>query len=382
MNHEQLLREALAAKATEASVDLTLDDIRRDATRRTSRRRVVVALAAAAVVAVVVPTAVLTRPGNGDPTPAPSPAPSQTNRTSPSPAPGTRLDAIPRGADPQIPYLQGGVVHQPGGTTSRMPASASDVVAFTPYHGGWIVLDSVGGLAQLDNTGAEVRRSRQGEAALAVSSDLMRTAFQLGGNILVGISSGMGQGETPHAVGLHARLVGFLGDRVVYNAAGTVRAVDDAGKETVVPGLTQARATSPDGDLVAGSGADDNSIRVVSVSQGRALWTKSGWFCAAFSPDGRYLAAYRTATGGELETVAILDARTGEVVTTSDTLGVQALPAPPTAWEDDQHLLIPYRGGSSWALLRLATSGHVDRATDVVESPSQDMPPFVFAARP
>jgi hypothetical protein len=100
-----------------------------------------------------------------------------------------------------------------------------------------------------------------------------------------------------------------------------------------------------------------------------------------FSPDGRYLAAYQSATGGELETVAILDARSGAIVATSVTPGVQALPAPPAAWEDDDDLLIPYRGGSSWALLRLAPDGSVDRASQVVKSPA-DAPPFEFAVRP
>lgn len=381
MNHEDLLRETLRAKAYDAPHGPSLDHIRRRATRRTARRRVLVGLAAAAVVAITVPTALLLRPSDG-PGPAPSPSPSLT--TSPSSGVPTPigLETIPRGADPRVTYLQEGVVHGPDGSTSRLPAAATDVVAFTPYHGGWIVLDSVGGLTQYDNTGAEVRRSHDGESALAVSPDLMRTAFQLGGKILVGISSGMGEGETTHAVDPHARLVGFLGDRVVYAAGGTVRVVDDVGQESVVPGLSQAWATSPDGDLVAGSGADQgDSIRVVSVSTGQVLWNRAGWFAAAFSPDGRYLAAYRTATGGDFETVAILDAHTGAVVATSRTPGLPALPSPPTAWEAGDRLLIPYRGGSSWALLRLSAGGAVDRATEVVTGTSETAP-FAFARQP
>jgi hypothetical protein len=388
MNSEDLLRTTLGEKAQIAQSTLTLDDVRRDADarRRHSGRRTTLSVAAAVLIAVGAPTAFLLRPTSDEPSPAPSPTPSISTSASPSPSQtptqsASGLEEVPRGADPKIPYLLDHVIHEPDGSTSRLPAGADDVVRFTPYHGGWIVLDSVGGLTQYDSTGNVLRQGGQ-DSAIVVSADQLQTAFGFKGHIYVGISSGMGDGEVDHPTDGNAGLVGFLGDRVVYNSGGLVQASDDAGAVTVIPGLSSADATSPDGDLVAGRSADDSAIQVVSASSGRVLWTKPGWFSADFSPDGKHLSAYRTSTGGEFETVAILDARTGDVVASSDAPGIQALPAPPTAWDDDQHLLIPYRGGSSWALLRLSTGGRVVRATDVVTDTSLDTPPFVFEARP
>ena len=80
-------------------------------------------------------------------------------------------------------------------------------------------------------------------------------------------------------------------------------------------------------------------------------------------------------------TVAILDAHSGAVVATNAVPGLGALPERPTVWEDDDHVLIPYSDGSSWALLRLSPTGDVNRATDVIEA-RPDQPPFAFSARP
>jgi hypothetical protein len=347
---EELLRETLSGRASRATAALTLDDIRRGAAaQQRSHWRTAAGIAAAAAVLVGVPAALYLRPGSEAPSPTPSPSvspsvsPSRTPTTAPT-SPG--LASIPRGKDPGVTYLRDGVVYEPDGSTTRLPTGATDVVDFTPYHGGWIVLDSAGGLAQYDHTGSVVLRSQEGEAALAISPDQLRTAYQVGGHLRVGISTGMGDGESDlSVVGLNARLVGFLGDRVVYNADHSVRAVDEASRESVVRGLTWADAASPAGDLVAGRGQDGSGLEVVSADTGR-----------------------------------VLDAQTGAVVANGGTLGLQALPQPPTAWEDHD-LLIPYRDGSSWALLRLSPSGSVHRASEVVES-SADAPPFVFAARP
>jgi hypothetical protein len=380
---EDLVRDVLGAKAAEAVATLGVEDVARSAAARrhhSARRRVL--LAAAAVVLVVGgPAAILLRPEAGTPGPAGSPTPTGPESTSPTPSPAkVGLDSVPLGDPPRVAFVRDGAVHEPDGSTTKLPDGADDVVGFTPYHGGWIVLDSVGGLTQYDNTGAIVRQGGQ-ESALAVSADLMRTAYLLDGHVYVGISSGMGEGEVDHRVGV-AGLAGFLGERVVCNTAHGAVAIDDAGHETAIPGLSAVDAISPAGDLVEGPIDDSGGIRVVSAADGRSLWTKPGWFGAQFSPDGRHLAAYRTSTGGEFESVAILDARNGKTVATSETPGIQALPAPPTAWEDASHLLIPYRGGSSWALLRLSADGAVSRATDVVTDESLDTAPFVFTALP
>jgi hypothetical protein len=165
---------------------------------------------------------------------------------------------------------------------------------------------------------------------------------------------------------------------------GQVVVLDPSGRSTVVSGLSRASASTDNGDLVAGTTVDDDgTAAVVSAASGKTLWTKPGWYTGPFSPDGRYLAAYRTATGGEFETVAILDARTGVVVADNSRLdGVQALPdVPPTAWDVDGTLLVPYRDGSAWTIVRLGLDGRMTRATSVFDgNPTVD--DLVFAARP
>jgi len=393
---EDLLRATLRAKAEDAHEALTFDDVRRDAVRRlhTGRRATILA-AAAVVVAVAAPTALLLRPAGDSPAPSPSPSTSTTlpeptptesaPTTTEPPAPvGTGFEGITRGRDIAIPWLGSGAIHVRGG--ADVPAPAGSWEAFASYHGGWL-LSGTGGLVQLDGTGRSTLVAPTA-SRIAISADGTQTAFLADGGVHVGITSGMGDGETviPVQGPDEAGPVGFLSSgRVVYNGLkGEVLVLDDRpGSAPPLVGLARATSSTESGDLVAGTTVDDDgTAAVVSATTGRTLWTKAHWMLGSFSPNGRFLSAYRSATGGEFETVAILDASTGEVVATAATSGIRALPAvPPTAWEDDADLLIPYRSGSSWAVLRLTLAGHLTRASDVVESPAGSLP-FVLSARP
>ena len=394
MTTENLMRDTLRAKADEAVATITLEDVRRDARRRQARtRRRTGALVAAAVAVVVgAPVVITLRSDDSAVQPAPSPtAPAPTSvpstptpsETSSSDRARLGLEAISRGRDLAIPWIAEGAIHVPGGADVPLPAGTWE--SFTSYHGGWLLSGSEG-LVQLDGTG---RTATIGPTSsrIAVSADGTRTAFHADGAVHVGITSGMGDGETllftrSLDAGMRAPL-GFLsGGRVVCQCLRDhVFVLDDRPSISVVPGLARASASTESGDLVAGASDEGNAV-VVSAPNGKVLWAKAGWTLGSFSPDGEYVAAYQSATGGEFETVAILDARTGKVVATARTPGIQALPAvPPSAWEDDDDLLIPYRGGSTWALVRLSSDGKVERASDVVESPAGAMP-FVFSARP
>jgi hypothetical protein len=385
MNHEQLLRDTLAARAGEASVDVTLDDIRHGANRRRSRsrRRALVVLAAAAAVAVGIPAAILLRPAGDEVSPTPSPSPSPTATSSASPWP-EGLDGITRGKDPQVAYLHGHQVHQPDGTTTRLPDGSSFVAAFTPYHGGWLLLDDVGGLREYDNAGALVLRSTTGEAALAVSGDQMRTAFVYGGHLHVGIATGMGQGETDLPVG-SARLVGFLGDSVVLNGyPDSPHVVDPAtGRSTLVRGLESVWATAAGGDLVGGTIAGDQHGRVVSASSGKTLWT-GDWVPEAFSPDGSHVVAVPVSSLNEPDTVAILDARSGAVVSQLHLAGRELAQNEKAVWEPDGNaVLLGVREtqGAQQAVLRLDLRGTVTLATDPALS-NDETPAWIFATQP
>lgn len=402
-NHdaEELLRSTLHANARDARDTLTFEEIRRSAgeRRRHTGRRTAALAAAAVVVAVGAPTAFLLRPTGEEPSPAPSPSlsaspsPTPTRATSPTQAPTkTRsiLEGIRRGPDVGIPWISQDVIHAQAAGDIPLPAGTGRWSAFANYHGGWL-LASDAGVWQLGGDG-HVEPVGQSGGGIVVSSDGMQTAFLANDAVRIGITTGMGEGEnvipfqSPDPTGPF----GFLsGGRVACNGLkGQVVLLDPSGPSKVVSGLSRASASTDNGDLIAGTTVDDDgTAAVVSAASGKTLWTKPHWVTGKFSPDGRYLAAYRTETGGEFETVAILNARTGEPVATSDP-SIRALPdlaaqdlASGTAWDDDGSLLIPYRDGQSWAVLRLGTDGRTTRATDVFEGTPYDAG-LLFAARP
>ena len=381
MNSEDLLRSTLREKATEAHSTLTLDDVRRDAAanRRRSTWRRVALVAAAAAIATGVPTALLLRPTGENPSPASSPSP--TISTSSAPAPAQTLERIPRGADPKISYVFDGVVHQPDGNTSRLPAGATDVTQFTPYHGGWLVIDSGGGLVQYDNTGKVERRSSSGDSAVAVSLDRTETAFQSDDHIVVGIGSGMGAGEVDHSIRAKGGgLVGFLRGGVVYNSQpGAIRVVGDTGKETRVENLETADATSWIGGLVSGSTDGWTRGRVVSTESGRVLWTSADWLPQKFSSDGRYVAA--VPVGEEAHELAILDSRTGAVEATYSLDPMDASLSCPMSWDGETDaVLFCVTTPNGEAVLRLDSHGAVTRASAV--RPAAEAPSWAFETTP
>jgi hypothetical protein len=388
---EDLLRRALRGKAAEATSDLTFAEIRDGAARqrRRARRRRIGYLAAAAVVAVSAPAGVITLAHRDASTPTPpTTTPSQTPSGTPSPT-ATSLDAIPRGADPKVTYLSDGVVHFTDGGTARLPAAADDVTRFTTYHGGWLVVDSVGGLTQYDNTGAVVRRSHTGDSALAVSPDQLSTAFQVDQQILVGISTGMGDGENPLPVSTDSHLVGFLGDKVLVRTPTGLQTVDDAGKESAVPGPSVDVPTTS-GDLLGGfvGTVENNDLQgaVVDTSNGKVLW-RNAWRPLRFTSDGRYVAAAPAGDNGDPSAMAILDARTGDVVARTPELGAGISLGWDVAWDDsradDPRLALEAigDGGTQKALLALDTAGRLTRVSDVLPVVPAQLP-FVFAVQP
>jgi hypothetical protein len=387
---EEMLRETLRTKAADTTSGLTFDEIRRNARRerRRSGRRTALLAAAAVVVAVGAPTAFLLRLGES-PSPAPQPTSTpSTAPTTPTPSPTAEpsapsaLEQVRRGRDIGIPWMSDGVIHVPSGAEQRTPSGPW--TTFANYHGGWLL--SGAHLVQLDTQGRPHDVAQTG-GRIAVSGDQMQTAYLADGTVRVGITTGMGDGESrlPTNSPDETGPVGFVSSgRVVYNGTkGQILLLDPAGGSTSVDGMWRASASTDTGDLIAGETADGD-LTVMSAT-GTSLWTKAHWVAGQFSPDGRYLAAYGSTTGGEHEAVALLDARTGDIVSSTDA-AVRALPdvaEPPTgtAWDLDGSLLIPYRDGQTWAVLRLTVGGQLTRATDVFSgNPGDDG--LVFAARP
>jgi hypothetical protein len=396
---EDLLRRTLSDKAADATSDLTFAEIRDGAAwrKRQVRRRRVSYLAAAAVVVVAAPAGVFTLTHRDASTPVPpanttsdTPSPTPTTTPSGTPAPtATGLDTIPRGADAKVTYLSDGVVHFTDGGTARLPAAADDVTQFTPYHGGWLVIDTIGGLTQYDNTGAVVRQSHTGDSALAVSPDQMRTAFEVDQKILVGISTGMGDGENTLPIPADSGLVGFLGDKVLVRTPTGLRTIDDAGNESAVPGPSVDVPTTS-GDLIGGfvGTVENNDLEgaVVDASTGTVLW-HNAWRPLQFTSDGRYVAAAPVGDNGDPSAIAILDARTGDVVAQTPELGAGISLGWNVAWDDtkvdDPRLVFEAIGdrGTQKALLALDTTGRLTRVSDVLPVVPAQLA-FVFAAHP
>lgn len=372
-----LLRDTLRAKADQASIDLTVGDIRRQvAARRQARRRLAMAVAAAAVVAVTVPTALVLR-DEGAPAPTPAPtatpttAPTATpSSTAPSPTPtATDLASVPRGKDPNVAYLRAGVVHEPGNATAQLPGQTGDVTQFTGYHGGWLVIDSTGQLVEYDNTGAVVLRSHQGDSSIAVSGDGMRTAFSVDGRVRMGITTGMGQGEQVWTTAGSPSLVGMLAEGpVVVDATGSKVLTANGTTRDLKLGGVLPTATSDAAGLVGGItgtvAKDDLRGAVADATSGTVLW-RNAWRPLRFSADGRYVAAAPVADNGDPSAVAIVDARTGDLIARTPELHGVSLPWQ-VAWDGDRVLFEAVGDrGRQRALLALDVGGRLTRASDV-----------------
>lgn len=394
MNHEDLLRETLRTKADTASIDLTLDDVRRGARRRLGRRRATVALVAAAVLAAVaIPTAALLRDEGGPgPAPAPTRPPSTTLSTAPPSAtpstapPASRhvLESIPQGRPPGITYLQDGIVHLGQGGTTPLPAGTAPVNAFTGYHGGWLVATGSGGpnrVAWYDGAGTK-KSEGAGLGMFAVSEDGTRTAYPQADAIHIGITSGMsGAEQTVPGKADEVWPVGFLrGDALVYQAGpGTVAVLGGH----ALPMLSMARSVSATDDLVAGEDAGGKTV--VVTGSGTVRWTSTTWTVWGFSTDGKYAAATNTATGESLSAIAILDAHTGRVVAQHDLPGAGVGIGPAPVMDVDGSLLIAATDGNTLGetVLRLDADGTMTRATKVFPlDGSSDSTYVIFATRP
>jgi hypothetical protein len=113
--------------------------------------------------------------------------------------------------------------------------------------------------------------------------------------------------------------------------------------------------------------------------EGRVQWTSS-WLPNAFSPDGRYVAAV-LAPDGEGTDLAILDARTGDVVSqvSLHDRGMSQFGRP--VWgESDGAVLMQVQDARKQAVVRLARDGELSLATDTERS--SDLPMWFFAATP
>ena len=399
---------------------IELGDVRARVGRVRRRRRTTLALAAAALVAaVVVPASIAlqrpaaTGPVAPTPTPGPSVSPSPTPSTpAPTPwevqqlQPSKAFAMLPAGAPPKLAYVYGGhTIAVPGEKPQALPAPMDGVTGLTPLGGGWLVASAVGAdgrssgmstqaegaVNRLDSDlqpvwvryGAEKFATGHGTTAYFAQPDRAETSGALhlvgdDGTDLASWTIPFTQAAVP--VGLTS------GRQVAYTLmsdAGSILSAWVTGPHQPAERLPMRFATAASGDLVAGQLRSGCQV-VQDLGTGSELWrTCGGYRIAAFSPDGRYLAAWHTQTGGEYESVSIFDARIGARVTDS-TVDARAdfhgRAAGDVAWEDDSHLLIAFAADGDWATLRLDLNGHLERATDALHTDTDKA--FVFATEP
>jgi hypothetical protein len=222
------------------------------------------------------------------------------------------------------------------------------------------------------------------------SPDGLLKAYQLGGRLYLGDTTGMSNQENSVAVDArYARPIGFLSNnRVLFTTTGragkapTYGVLGGAGVGTHLAAIDVARASTDQGDLVAGSDAAGRGL-VVSADTGATLWSSAQWAPWAFSPDGKYVAATNSPTGGDFSQVAILDARTMAVVAQHALLGNGLFLEGSPSFEDDTHLLFVglQQRDQARAVLRLGVDGNLDRATAMIRPNGSDLTvtPIVLA---
>ena len=388
---EQLLTASLRARADHAAYTPTaLGDIAitaRGIQRRQRRRNAALAVAAV-IVAISVPTAVVLGTG-GEQTNRP---PGPTTSTTPSATPGSSLADLRRGPSPRIAYVDGNDYVSPDGTRSPLPVDYP-ISAITPYHGGFLIADDAElegtvGLHLFDNVGHEVD-SWCTSGSPVLSADQLNTAFttfpcsklhgQVSSVIRVGISTGMGDGESTQDTGMPIRLVGMLGERVVFTGMFGAGAwvTDLVSPPAVIPVLTSVADADSASGLVAGQSRDSDGRdgAIVDPDTGEVVATMPGWQLGSFSPDGSLVLGSNPDTGVQV----VLDAATGDrVATLGPDTGLEVTSAP--IWEDDTHVLLAVTASGQQAIVRADLDGHLERATPVTSV--GDAPRYVFAVRP
>lgn len=419
MNPEEQLQQMLRRQAAQVEQEpraLGFDVVRKRARSvRRRRRATVTTLAIASVVAIAVPTSLALRDdghvavvptgpspsGRPAPTHTPSPYPTATKAPSPTKTPtetpgpsrtqgsSPALDAlasIPRGARTFLSYVDAdGVVHGNGSTT-HLPGTMSPSTQFTSYRGGWLVVGADNRLREYDGTGTVVASGSFGGMTMTV--DRTRAAWVMGGRLYQGGLSTMGEATRSKGVPVpaSAALIGYVPQGPALLGTGnSIRVATGTGSLKTVPVMLFPTSTSQATGLVGGTigtPAQGNvEGAVYDLKAHTRLW-HNGWMPLRFSDDGTVVAACPAGENGDPSAIAILDARTGEVIARTPKLKGLYL-SRQVAW--DQHrLVIPAvgAGATQAALLALDTSGKLTRVSDVEKSTKPGGAYLIFSAQP
>jgi hypothetical protein len=375
---------------------------------RGRRRRTTVLTAAAVVVAIAVPGALWSH-RSPDTSPGPPPelssGPSSSPTASTSQPPVIALDALPKGPEPTVDYLDGETFVGISGEHLDLPPG-TDAVA-RARGGGLLVATAdsapepafvqgfAGRLALVDQGPDHTGRVDLGCGAMqfAFSADGTQVAYwsmtgcdpTRGGTLYLGSLSSMGEagpGGVATAPGQVDLPVGLLsGDGAVVNVVrpdGSPEGVwvVGSGAPRRIPGVERAHGVSESTGVLSGITAEGSSV-VVDATSGDVRWVApAGWVLGRFSLDGDHVVAARST--GSTTHYAILDAATGRMVTeVPEVAGSEVLD---TAWGEDGSLMLVLDDHQESVIARCTLDGQLSRATPV--APDGDVANYRFATTP
>ena len=407
MSNQEPLRDALRHRADRLgdTSPLTLDDVKGRARGIRRRQAAVTGLAAAAVLAVAVPVgiAVTDRVGtdpDNPPVAGPSATPSQDGTSSPSPTGPRRVvltTEVSETSDaPAIPYLYDGGIMQ----GEYLLMVGKDYDSFAPVDLGWVATrrdDEGNSSVDFLDADGNVTGSEPSTGSLAVSRDGTVVAYATPDGELMTVTP---DAEPMSLVDPEALPDGILepvavvgSDSCLENAEGGGCAVffnsDDVEKQAaysvtskgiVSPLLLSVNGLSPDGSLSGVTSIDQNaggSCSVVLAPDGEEAWETCDHMLGQFSPDGRYVIghpAYQSGIGDA--SVAILDARTGELMAEFQNSEEHQSFINDVVWDSDNTLLATVFEEGSWSLMRMTPAGELstvlaDLGDDMDEVPLQ-----------
>ncbi len=362
-----------------ATAPLGIEDVRRRATRIRRRRHgaALTAVAATVAVAVAVPMSLTGR--QHEPVQPAGPAKPVTVTLDPAGA--------PRGDDPAIPYAVDGEIVAPDGARVR---TGGDITAFAPLGSRWVVAgideNGIGTVRQLDEDGSQLDRVLSDSLILAASADGSIVTFANGGRRHYLVDSGAklidGGGDpvtpagvvaTGHCESISSCAIGYW--NVDGETPTAVKNLDDT-----IPGVEEISGVATDGRIAGQvSHTDAGSCSAVLDEDGTQLWRTCDFSLGRFSPDGRTIVAYPAYRDGAGDGfVSVLDSRTGRVLASFMAPGEGFVVD--AAWESDDSLIAIVRS-DRWDLVRLSTSGKVERAAEPFAGDDPYVGPLVLATR-
>jgi len=304
-----------------------------------------------------------TTPDESDPT-----TPGDTGPSTPNDPVQVSLDlqGLPEGAAPAVPVLQGRTITGPGFQV-EVPGSGfiGKFVAFDD--GAYVQADDAGTtrLFRLAGNGAVDDLGEASSSGFAASPDGRWFAYssnENGKRQLVLVDEMNDKTSTLTLPGRQqAYVVSVVDGTVYYSSDLALRPLYQwsAGESQATQVAdVQANAVSPDGGLVVNftpdpSNDDDSCGAVLDVGSGSELWERCNLIAKSFSPDGSLVVASGEITDGYAPTsLAVLDARSGDVVRRFESSTNEPISFRNAVFEDETHLIVHAEQSGGTALVR------------------------------